>query len=295
MKKTVGFLFIVMLGMADSAQAQSTRTWVSGVGDDVNPCSRTAPCKTFAGAISKTADGGYISALDPAGFGAVTITKSITIDGGAGQIGGILATGGTTGVLVTAGQDDVVILRNLDIEGAGTGAHGIRITGAAPVHVENVNIVNFTMNGIVSTNGSGRLFVQNTRISSIPAGQGIYIQGGKASLDNISVNGASIGVLSGPSAVTTVRHSTVSGGEMGYVAAYSANAEINLEDCVSAGNQYGVLVNTGAKARVSNSSIFNSSVIGLWNDGASSIITFLNNRMAGNLADGAFTSSIAVK
>jgi hypothetical protein len=70
---------------AAPAQAQATRTWVSGVGDDANPCSRTAPCKTFAGAISKTAPGGEIDALDPGGFGALTITKSITIDGAAAR------------------------------------------------------------------------------------------------------------------------------------------------------------------------------------------------------------------
>ena|SRR6516162_3473324 len=68
-----------MLLVASSASAQATRTWVSGVGDDANPCSRTAPCKTFAGAISKTAAAGEINVLDPGGFGAVTITKSIRI------------------------------------------------------------------------------------------------------------------------------------------------------------------------------------------------------------------------
>ena len=73
-----------LLMAVQPAAAQATRTWVSGVGDDANPCSRTAPCKTFAGAISKTAAGGEINALDPGGFGAVTITKSITIDGGGG-------------------------------------------------------------------------------------------------------------------------------------------------------------------------------------------------------------------
>src|SRR6266852_5080360 len=83
---------IFTFAFASMAQAQATRTWVSGVGDDVNPCSRTAPCKTFAGAISKTADGGEIDALDPGGFGTVTITKSITIDGG-GTFGSILASG----------------------------------------------------------------------------------------------------------------------------------------------------------------------------------------------------------
>src|SRR5438045_9124950 len=68
------------LAVASMAQAQATRTWVSGVGDDANPCSRTAPCKTFAGAISKTATDGEIDALDPGGFGAVTVTKAITSD-----------------------------------------------------------------------------------------------------------------------------------------------------------------------------------------------------------------------
>src|SRR6188508_223353 len=80
---------------------QATRTWVSGVGDDANPCSRTAPCKTFAGAISKTATGGEINVLDPGGFGGVTITKSITIDCEDTQ-GSILASG-TNGINVNDG------------------------------------------------------------------------------------------------------------------------------------------------------------------------------------------------
>src|SRR2546423_14193347 len=92
------------------AHAQATRTWVSGGGDDVNPCSRTAPCKTFAGAISKTAAGGEINIVDPGGFGAVTITKSITIDGG-GSFASVLAAG-TNGINVSAGPSDVVVLRN---------------------------------------------------------------------------------------------------------------------------------------------------------------------------------------
>src|SRR5437868_3307208 len=97
-------------GAATPASAQATRTWVSGVGDDVNPCSRTAPCKTFAGAISKTAAGGEISVLDPGGFGAVTVTKSISIVNDYSGEAGILASA-TTGVLVNAGPTDIVILR----------------------------------------------------------------------------------------------------------------------------------------------------------------------------------------
>src|SRR2546428_3433946 len=107
---------IVALAAVSTVQAQATRTWVSGVGDDANPCSRTAPCKTFAGAISKTAASGEISVLDPGGFGAVTITKAITIDGD-GTLAGILSSL-TNGIIVSAGANDVVIIRSVSINGA---------------------------------------------------------------------------------------------------------------------------------------------------------------------------------
>src|SRR5438045_8476177 len=100
MSKIRSALSLTILLFAGSAFAQATRTWVSGVGDDANPCSRTAPCKTFAGAISKTADGGEISVLDPGGFGAVTITKGITLNGD-GTLAGILAAG-TKGTIIHA-------------------------------------------------------------------------------------------------------------------------------------------------------------------------------------------------
>src|SRR5947208_15397 len=111
---------IFTFAFASMAQAQATRTWVSGVGDDANPCSRTAPCKTFAGAISKTATGGEIDALDPGGFGAVTITKSITLDGTTGAGFASILTSGTNGVIVnvtTNPSTSVVILRHLYITG----------------------------------------------------------------------------------------------------------------------------------------------------------------------------------
>lgn len=148
MKKALSFAIslVVVLGIAAGAQAQATRTWVSGVGDDVNPCSRTAPCKTYAGAISKTAAGGIISTLDPGGFGAVTITKSITIDGSE-QIAGVLAAG-TNGVVINAGAADVIVLRSLEIHGANTGFDGVRILRAGEVYIENTRIQNFTSQGI---------------------------------------------------------------------------------------------------------------------------------------------------
>src|SRR5215469_15830934 len=129
------------------AWAQASRTWVSGVGDDANPCSRTAPCKTFAGAISKTAPGGEIDALDPGGFGALTITKAITLDGGGGQVASVLVAG-TNGIVVAAGPNDVVIIRNLRINGIGSGFNGIRFLSGKSLDVENCYIFGFTTHGI---------------------------------------------------------------------------------------------------------------------------------------------------
>src|SRR6266566_4709132 len=117
---------VTMLFLASpaSAQAQATRTWVSGVGDDANPCSRTAPCKTFAGAISKTASAGEINVLDPGGFGAVTITKPITISSEGFEAGVLVS--GTNGIVVSVpNATDFVVLRGLDIEGLGSGISGI--------------------------------------------------------------------------------------------------------------------------------------------------------------------------
>src|SRR5579862_7328584 len=117
---------MAMFLAAAQLSAQATRTFVSGVGDDANPCSRTAPCKTFAGAISKTAPGGEIDVLDPGGFGAVTITKSISIEAD-GVIAGVLVSG-TNGINVAAGATDEVVLRGLTFEGLGTGLDGISYT-----------------------------------------------------------------------------------------------------------------------------------------------------------------------
>jgi len=128
-----GLITVAWLAVASSAaNAQASRTWVSGVGDDANPCTRTAPCKTFAGAFSKTAAGGEIDALDPGGFGAVTITKAITIDGGGGQVASVLVA--FTNGIVVQGPSDVVTLRNLRI--IGFGLNGIRFLSGRAINIQ---------------------------------------------------------------------------------------------------------------------------------------------------------------
>lgn len=160
---------LVLLSFATAASAQSTRTWVSGVGDDVNPCSRTAPCKTWAGAISKTAPKGEISALDPGGFGAVTITKSITLNGD-GTLAGILAAN-TNGVVINAAASDVVTLRRISINGAGTGLVGVKVLQANQVNIEDCDISGF--GGVLGRGvsmapaaGTPKLFIANSRIQN---------------------------------------------------------------------------------------------------------------------------------
>ncbi|WP_426419435.1 hypothetical protein [Bradyrhizobium genosp. A] len=149
-------LFIPLLASAP-AHAQATRTWVSGVGDDANPCSRTAPCKTFAGAISRTAAAGEINCLDPGGFGAVTVIKSMTIACQMGTAGVLVS--GTNGIIFSGGANDYLYLKGLDIEGLGTGLSGILFNSGALLHVEDCIIRDFLTAGITIQPAASAKFV----------------------------------------------------------------------------------------------------------------------------------------
>jgi len=254
-------IFAVVLLWAGLAGAQASRTWVSGVGDDANPCSRTAPCKTFAGAISKTAAGGEIDALDPAGYGAVTITKGMTIDGGGGQVASVLVSG-TNGIVVQAGPSDVVILRNLRINGIGTGINGIRWLSGKALTVENCDIFGFTTNGIdIAKADGGKAFVHNTIVQNV--GQaGLSVQ---STTTNTSVDidnsrfdlGGTFGVIAGSFSRITVTQSNASGnGSAGFIASAGAgSAELNVTNSTSSNNITGVQAGGGTAAvtvRISN-------------------------------------------
>ena len=179
---------VAVCATAGPAYGQATRTWVSEFGNDADPCSRTAPCKTFAGAISKTFIGGEIDAMDDAGFGAVTITKSVTIDGG-GHLAGVLASG-TNGINIRIPENPNdpmrrVVLRGLYINGAGaigpvgtnTGLAGVNISndGANTVVLENLHIANFTQYGVKVVPGTGSppeldLTLNNVFVTNIAGG-----------------------------------------------------------------------------------------------------------------------------
>lgn len=167
--------------------AQATRTWVSGVGDDANPCSRTAPCKTWAGAISKTATGGEIDTLDPGGFGALTITKSITIDGGGGQVASALVSG-TNGFTIALSNGGTVTLRNLRFQGiGGLGLDGISMVTGGVLNIDLCEISGFQDNGINITpdGGSAYVYINNT-VSHNNGGAGLYVSNSGVAV-NVSV------------------------------------------------------------------------------------------------------------
>jgi hypothetical protein len=223
----MGIMLVPML-YAAPAHAQATRTWVSGVGDDANPCSRTAPCKTFAGAISKTAALGEINVLDPGGFGAVTITKSISIIADHVEAGVLVS--GTNGIIVNAGVNDKVLLEGLDIEGLGTGINGVSIIAGGKTTVRRCSIRNFTQNGVnLAGPASARVYIIETLMLNNNGGLNVAGISGAANFGTIvntiidemttfgvQVNGAankitmSNSVLSGsPTAISNVGPGTV--------------------------------------------------------------------------------------
>src|SRR5215472_10040235 len=132
-----------------SAQAQNAvRTFVSAAtGSDGNPCSRTAPCRSFQHAHDVTNAGGEINTLDPGGYGTVTITKSISIVSGLGEAGVLVPSGGY-GIIINAGANDTVNLRGLIIEGGGVGVTGIGLIQAKSLVIENCVVRNLTSSGI---------------------------------------------------------------------------------------------------------------------------------------------------
>ena len=284
----------VCLICSSLAQAQATRTWVSGVGDDANPCSRTAPCKTFAGAISKTAACGEISVLDPGGFGAVTITKSITLNGD-GTLGGILAAG-TNGVIVNAGVNDTVILRSLSINGACTGLNGIRYLNGKQLHVENCTIYGFTTHGIdvsLPAATAAGLSVTNTSFTNI--GQ-VAIRVAAASgtptaqISRVRVQRAGFGVdiLNGSATVADSAISQVT--NQAIVA--EGSAVVNAGYCILSNNGTGISAFTsGSTIRFSNCNIFNNTV-GVNVAAGATGDRFGNNALFGNGTDTVGTTTL---
>jgi sulfur carrier protein ThiS len=291
-------LVLLALALPSVASAQATRTWVSGVGDDANPCSRTAPCKTFAGAISKTAAGGIIDAMDDGGFGAVTITKAVTIDGGH-HTAGLLASGGINAVNIAAGVNDKVVLKNLDIEGNGTtlGLNGVRITQAKSVRITDSQISNFSRSGISLEPNAGvttKLVASRNHIYD-NGGNGVNVAPlngatGNAMLKDNDLENNGCGMALGTFGMTNV-FTTNCG-----TAAPAANvgvARINAFDNeVSANNSLGVL-SRGGTVRMSGNTITLNTTGGIQALDSGTVLSYGTNVISGNFGpDGAPSSPV---
>lgn len=280
------------------AAAQATRTWVSGVGDDVNPCSRTAPCKTFAGAISKTAAGGEINCLDSAGYGAVTVTKSMTISC-EGVTASILAAG-TTGVNFNGAATDTLFLKGLSIEGAGTGINGVAFNTGGALHVEDCVVRGFTGVGIkIKPNAAAKFVVTRTSLfkngtGATGAGLQVLPSAGATQglIDRVVADRNVFGIAADGSGGTTginvtIRDSSISGNsQAGIVAATGAvGVGLMVMRTASVNNATGVQSSgAGALMRVGSSEITGNAT------GVSGAVqSYGNNQLNGNTSDGVLT------
>jgi hypothetical protein len=281
------------VGFSSAGFAQATRTWVSGVGDDANPCSRTAPCKTFAGAISKTAINGEINALDPGGFGGVTIAKSINID--CHDVYASILASGFTGVIVNIAVNAndpfrSARVRNVNINGAGlsgtvgtrTGLNGIRIDSAAQVSVEDCMITDFTQNGIQDRRtAGGRLTVTNTIVRN-NAGTGLLSNPSSGStkldcaVDRLIAETNGTGVTAANGGAMSIKRSMISNNINGLDIEGATTVAV-ADSCLVSGNTgAGLFTVSSGTLRVSNSAISNnvSAASGAWT-------SFGNNRITG--------------
>lgn len=283
MTPRVMMVFVLLSGF--SAFAQATRTWVSGVGDDANPCSRTAPCKTFAGAISKTAAGGEINALDPGGFGAVTITKAITINAVNVTAGVLVA--GTNGVVINAPTTATVTLRGLDFMGLDTGLCAVRVIQAGAVHVEDSTISGFTQGGVCDASASNlapNFFIKNVTITRTtnaanPAAA-VSVLHGVAVLDHVRLMNNDVGISVAETAKVTIANSTIAGNSVTGLST-DGTAAVSVERTVFAANGTGIYADAGSTLLSDSNFSFNDAGF------TGPVFSYGNNRLnAGNVTDG---------
>ncbi|HEX2224011.1 MAG TPA: right-handed parallel beta-helix repeat-containing protein [Thermoanaerobaculia bacterium] len=291
----------LLLAASSVAQAQATRTWVSGTGDDANPCNRLAPCKTFAGAISKTAAGGIITVMDPGSYGAVSITKSLTIQA-EGDFAGIL-TNVNNAIVVNAGAGDTVVLRNLHLDGLSAALNGVRFVAGLALYVENCTINRFTGKGIdFQPTANSALFVKDTvvRNNSFGSGGGIFIKPGAggtatATIDNANLERNLKGLHVEGSSKVSVRDSVMTGNSQEGVYAFSSGGLqpiINLSNSLVSLNGNGVKAEgSGALIRIAGSSVVNNNTTGLATVNLGQIASSGDNTVQGNNPDGAPSST----
>ncbi|HYR75262.1 MAG TPA: right-handed parallel beta-helix repeat-containing protein [Pyrinomonadaceae bacterium] len=286
------FTFAFLLICCFTAQAQS-RVFVSGVGSDTNPCTRTAPCRTFQQAHNVVSSGGEVVALDPAGFGQLTITKSISIIGD-GVYSGISASSGNGVTIATTSI--TVTLRSLIIDGLGSGTNGISATDFSVLHIENCIVNGFTDIGIrvdPSAVGTRKVFIKDS-ISRNNGSRGISLSNGSGTALLATVEGTrtennvSIGlVVNGSGSRVTARGCLSSGNST--VGFMSFSGVLNIESSVASNNGEDGIATFSGTVRVSTSTATNNTLFGFTNSGGGTFESRGNNTVVGNNGGGAQT------
>ena len=316
--------FLVFFGIAlcfcamtPAAQAQATRTWVSSFGNDANTCTRSSPCKTFAGAYNKTAVGGEIDTVDPAPYGSLTVTHAITVDAGSALVPAVVTAPGVNAFTVNAGPNDRVVLRNIGMNGVNqsgmAGTDGIQFNSGASLAVEHCIIegfgtygisfqptirANLTVsdsvlvgNGSLGTTGTGAL------IASTAAGTG---GANRAGIVSTVVDLGTSGITAGQNTKmeidrVTVGRTGLGGGDYG-ITSTGLGAEVSVDYSTISGNAMGGLHATnGAKMYVANSSITYNQTNGILSDVGGQVLSYGNNRVAGNTGASTFFGTIPLQ
>ena len=249
---------VLSLALADSSAHAQSQSWVSGVGSDANPCTRTAPCLTFAGALSKTKAGGEIDCLDPGSYGAVTITKAVTLDCSAAF--GLVEVSGTNGINVSAGASDIVIIRGLSFGG---GVNGIDFTSGAQLSVERCLIKGFSQNGIqINMSSGGSVYVTNTYITGVS--NGIVAQTSAGAL-TVAVNQSTIAnptangfQAAGGTIDATITNTLILKAGTNSVVGSGGSPQINVDSSPVADSTTAFRASSTTEIRISNNNIYNN-------------------------------------
>ena len=283
MKTNVGFGLALVTFLLSAPVWADSRTFVSGTGSDYNFCTVSQPCRTFARAFAETDKGGEIVARDSADYGRVTITRSVTIEA-AGVYAGVPVSS-QDGITINAGASDVVILRGLTIYGAG-GSTGIKFNSGSALHVENCVINGIDSGTAIDCSSTVNLFVKDTIIRANESGI-VTHAGSMASLERVRLEGNATGI-DVDSGVASISNSVVSGNtNIGIFATFTAGnpaaGEINVESCLVANNNLGIVSREGATVRLSNSTVTDNST-GLFQGPGSKVLSRVNNTIEGNAA-----------
>lgn len=296
--------FMLILAWTAVAQALPLQTYVSSTGNDANDCTQSTPCRTFSGAVPKTAVKGVITALDSSDYGFLTIDKALTIQAAPGVSAIIEGGRNTDAVTVNATATSVVALRNLQIISRSLAAtKGIAINTVGTLHVENCLIAGFGDAGIFGPNvcnesGCAQLYVTDTILRDNIAG--MKIGSVKAAIEHCRIEHNHTGVLVQAQGDAIIRDSVLVGNsDVGLKAETFGSAK--LENCVVKDSATGILGDSiNVNGQIYSSSIYVSTTMvitngtGLNNNGGQ-LISFGNNRIAANGTNGVFTSTIQEK